>query len=167
MIRSLLAGAVLVLLASPGVQAQDFEDLRGGAGAFFTYAESGDITILVKLWGSVGNPGLYEVRQGIPLSTLLTLAGGPNASESDPRSRRTLTIRLYRDAADGPPTLLYETVMEDQVQVLSEDPTLMHGDTVVIEERVAQRFGWRDGISILTAVSAVVLLVERLVNFGN
>lgn len=168
MIRRLFAGVVLVLVGMGTAQAQSLESLmRGGSGAYYTFADPTDITIQVKVWGAVGSPGLYEVRQGMHLSTLLTLAGGPTTGIQDPRSRRTMTLRLWRPQQGAPHQLLFETQMEDEIFVLDEDPALLNGDMLILEEQVKQRFSWRDGLSILTAVGTVVLLAERIINLGN
>lgn len=155
-----LAGALLLLLAAP-VAAQSLDELRGGALAFYQFAEPGEITVTVKVWGAVDRTGLYEVRQAMPLSTLLTLAGGPTP-KVDSRSRRTLFIRLYRPDATGAPVLFYETEMEETIQMLVDDPTLLHGDTVVVDEEIRVPFSWRDGLSILTVTASLASIIIQL-----
>ena len=158
----------LLLGTSWAVSAQSLDALRGSAGAFFSHAESSDITVTVKLWGPVQYPGLHEVRQGTPLSILLTLAGGPIAvGQREPQSTLTLTVRLLRPQPDGTDAVVFEHQMENRIEPLPEDPVLLNGDLVVIEEEYRRGFGWRDALSIVTAVSALVLVVERIANFGN
>lgn len=166
MVRFLLT-SVLVLLCTYPLQAQSLEDLKGEAGAFYTFADPSDITIEVKVWGAVSNPGLYEIRQGVHLSTLFSLAGGPRNSVQNASTSRSFSLRLYRSQGEGEPILLLEQYVEDGILLLNEDPTLMHGDLLVLEERVKQKFNWRDGVSILSVVGTLVLVAERIISSGG
>ena len=163
MARFLLVG-LLVMCATNALQAQSLDMLQGSSGAFFTFAEPSDITIEVKVWGAVNSPGLYEIRQGLHLSTLFSLAGGPQNSIQDARTNRTFSLRLYRSQGGGEPTLFLEKQVEDDILLLDEDPVLMHGDLLVLEERVKQRFGWRDGLSVVTGVGTLILVAERVIS---
>ena len=109
-------------LAGGTVQAQTLGDLiSSSTAAFYKFADPTDITIEVKVWGSVQYPGLYEVRQGTRLSTLLTLAGGP-VGGSDSRMRRTYTIRVWRPQPNsGVYEAISETRMENEIAMLGDD----------------------------------------------
>lgn len=161
MTRTLVIGVLVVFLSGGAVYAQDLEALRGGA--YYRFADPSDITIEVKVWGAVSNPGFYEVRQGLTLSTLLSLAGGPLTTPRMSNTRSTFTLQLYRPQPDGRYQLLTETVMENQLTALAQDPVIMHGDLLMTEERTRQRFGWRDGLSILTALATVALVVDNVI----
>ena len=52
--------------------------------------------------------------------------------------------------------------MENQLGVLNSDPVLMQGDIVITEAQTRQRFGWREGVSLLTAVATVVLVLDQV-----
>ena len=146
------------------VQAQTLDDLRNNSGSYYRFADPTDITIDLKVWGAVGNPGLYEVRQGMRLSTLLSLTGGPQGAASDTRTRRILTIRLWRPQPNGGPyQAIFEIQMQDEILVLNDDPVLLSGDVIVADEMVKQLFNWRDGLAILTSVGTFILIIERLV----
>lgn len=165
-------GLVLLLiggLCTEVVQAQSLSDLQRASGvAYYRFADPSDITIEVKVWGVVSNPGLYEVRQGINLSTLLSLAGGPQAGARTTSTDHRFVIRVMRPAANGSDfTTVAETTMDNAVGVLNEDPVLLQGDLVVAEEEIRQRFNWRDGISILTAVGTVALIIERVARISE
>ena len=156
---------VLLMIGGAGgsVQAQTLDDLRSNTGAYYKFADPTDIILEVKVWGSLRNPGFYEVPQGTRLSTLVTLAGGPQAVR-DPRIRRTYTIRLWRlQPGDGTPQAIFETQMEDEIVMLSDDPVLLSGDTIIADEIVKQRFSWRDMLSVVTAIASVVLVVDNVI----
>ena len=162
MTRYLFLVLLMIGLAGGTVQAQTLDDLRGSTAAYYRFANPDDIAIEVKVWGSLQYPGFYEVPQGTRLSTLLTLAGGPLAVR-DAQTRQVLTIRLWRPQPNGEPhQTISETRMEDEIFALNEDPVLFSGDIVVADELVKQRFGWRDGLSILTSVGTLILIIERL-----
>lgn len=153
---------VLLMIAGGTVQAQTLEDLRTNTAAFYRFTDPTDITIEVKVWGSLQYPGFYEVPQGTRLSTLMTLAGGPQGG-SVSGTRRTYTIRLWRpQPGGGMPQAIFETLMEDQITMLNDDPVLFSGDTIVAEEIVRQRFGWLDALSVTTAIGTIVLIIDTI-----
>ena len=163
MTRYLFLFFVMAGVAVEGISAQTLDDLRANTGAYYRFADATDITIEVKVWGAVSNPGLYEVRQGLNLSTLLTLAGGPQAPGRDPRTRSTLTIRLWRLQPNGGPyQAIFETQMQDEIVVLNDDPVLLSGDVIVADEVIEQRFRWRDFLSVVTAIASIVLVVDNV-----
>ena len=152
----------MIGVAGGTVQAQTLDDLKGSTAAYYRFADPTDITVEVKVWGSLQYPGFYEVPQGTRLSTLVTLAGGPLAVR-DAQSHRIFTIRLWRPQPnEGPHQTISETRMEDEILVLSEDPVLLSGDIVVADELVKQRFNWRDGLAVLTSVASLVLIIDTI-----
>ncbi len=165
MTRYLFLVLLMIGVAGGTVQAQTLSDLMSNTGAYYKFADPTDITIDLKVWGAVGNPGLYEVRQGMRLSTLLSLAGGPQGVASDTRTRRILTIRLWRrpQPNGGPYQAIFEVQMENEILVLNDDPVLLSGDVIVADAMVKQRFNWRDGLAVLTSVGTFILIIERLV----
>ncbi len=165
MTRYLFLVLLMIGVAGGTVQAQTLDDLRSNSAAYYRFADPTDITIDLKVWGAVSNPGLYEVRQGMRLSTLLSLAGGPQGVVGDPRTRRILTIRLWRPQPNGGPyQAIFETQMEDEILVLNDDPVLLSGDVIVADEMVRQLFNWRDALAILTSVGTFILIFEQIVN---
>ena len=153
----------MIGVAGGTVQAQTLSDLMSNTGAYYKFADPTDITIDLKVWGAVSHPGLYEVRQGMRLSTLLSLAGGPQGAERTTGTSRILTIRLWRpQPSGGPYEAIFETQMEDEIVVLNDDPVLLSGDVIVVDEVVKQLFNWRDGLSILTSVGTLILIIDNL-----
>jgi protein involved in polysaccharide export with SLBB domain len=154
---------VLFLVCSAlSLQAQsttDFERSRYSPAAFYNYAQPGDVTIVVNVWGTVRNPGLYQVTQGTRLSRLISLSGGPNLTPGRRREKRTISLNLIR--GDAP--ILQET-MEEQVTTTKQDPVLADGDVLTIEMTTQQRFGWRDIIPIVNTAALIALALERISN---
>ncbi|GIV60646.1 SLBB domain-containing protein [Rhodocaloribacter litoris] len=157
-----------LLLASGSlwpVQAQqltEFERSRFSPAAYYNYAEPGDVTMLVNVWGSVRNPGLYEVPRNTRLSTLISLAGGPDlATNASLQANRTITIRLIRDAG-GTRSTVFSTSMRNEVLIFDENPVLQEGDVLVMETILKPKIIWKDVFPIVAALGTVALAIERI-----
>lgn len=125
---------------------------------FYVYTEAGQPTIQVNVVG--GNAGgIYQVGDGVRFDEFLTIAAPSPGVQGG--ARQQITVRLYR-MVNSERTMLLEQRMEDILQANPDTyPTLQDGDFINIEVRTRQRFGWRDGLRILTSVSTVLLLIER------
>lgn len=163
MLRYAVAQSLLLLItfAAFAQSSSDFERSRYSPASFYNYAEPGDVTMFVNLWGTVRDPGLYEIPQGTTLSHLLSLAGGPIVSPREDRQDRVIQVRLFR--AQGPVRKLFlESEMENEVIAASQDPPLVDGDVVTVETVVRRRFSWRDVFPIVAAVGTVAIAIERI-----
>ena len=162
-------GVVLLLLLSAWAfnpltsagQGLDYERSRYNPASVYKYQESGDITILVNVWGSVSNPGLYEIPQGSRLNWLFSASGGPNIGETSWGTDQRLTVRLLR-ADNGQSRVIFETVMEDGVYIPEENPTLQSGDILVVETYTKPIITWRDIFPIVSATGTVISIVLAL-----
>ncbi len=151
---------VLLLAGTTGpAEAQRPEDRsRYGEASYYSYVEAGQTPITVNVWGTVRNPGLYEVSDDTRLSTLVSAAGGPLVAARDRRERRAITLRLTR-SGDGAPRVVYETVMQDGVFAAEDDPLLEAGDTLTVDTVLRQEFSWRDALPIVSTVASVALAI--------
>lgn len=154
----LLGGSVL---AAQAQSLSDFERSRFAPASYFNYAEPGDVTIVVNVWGTVRNPGLYEIPQGTRLSTLLSLAGGPIVQPRQRRQSRTVSVRLMREQA-GQRGQIFEMVMVDEIFAAPDDPVLLERDVLTIETEVRQGFSFRDAFPIVAAFASVALAIDRI-----
>ncbi len=160
--RTALIAALLFFVATPALaQLSDFERSRRNTAAYFNYAEEGDVTMHVSVWGAVRYPGLYEVPIGTQLSELLSIAGGPTVGERTRRSKRTVTIKLFRDSGVGR-SVIYEQKAKNGVNATGRDIQVMNGDVLGVEAVVKQGLSWRDLFSVITAFASVALAVERI-----
>lgn len=165
--KRILLFALLATAAAGAAQAQasfsDVDRSRYSAASVYRYAEPGDVPMLVNLWGTVRNPGLYEVPQGSRLSHLLSVAGGPIVGLRDQRSDQTIRVRLFRGEG-GRQRLAFESVMENEIITAEEDPILQEGDVLTVETEVKQRFSWRDVFPIVSAVTSIGVALAYLTN---
>jgi hypothetical protein len=163
MMRFIFILAVLFAAGSGSSSGQtnlETERSRFSPAAYYNYAERADVTILVNVWGTVRHPGLYEVPEGIRLSRLFSVAGGPQVGQRMQQDRRTVVARLSRNE-DGRRRIIYESVMVNDVFASHEDPVLLDGDVLTVETVVRQGFSARDAFPVISAIGTLVLILER------
>lgn len=159
--RTLSWIGLLALLVAPPAQAQSFGGQVEASGVpYHVFTRPGEPTIEVMVMGS-GSAGIYKIGIETNLGELLALTSGGALSSESARQRTNVTIRLYR-TEEGARTVIYEEEMEDALAAPSAYPDLQDGDVLVVETRVRERFGWRDGLRVLTSLSSLILLVDRL-----
>jgi protein involved in polysaccharide export with SLBB domain len=161
-IRTFFPAFIFMLFALPA-SAQTMSELdrsRYSPAAYYNYSEPGDVTILVNVWGTVRNPGLYEVPRGTTMSTLFSVAGGPSITPRMRHQRRTIDVKLSRNTGSQRETILH-TVMDNDIIVTDQDPVLQVGDVLTVETVTRQGFSWRDAFPIIGAVASIALIVER------
>ncbi|MCB0720455.1 MAG: SLBB domain-containing protein [Bacteroidetes bacterium] len=156
---ALTVAAALYVSAGANANAQviDLERSRYSPAAYYNYGEQGDITVIVNVWGTVRNPGLYEVTKGTTLSTLFSLAGGPLVGTRYKSTTRRVTLKLTRGEER-----IVDFTMENQVLALEMDPVLEMGDVLTVETVERRGFSWRDVFPVVAAVASVALAAERL-----
>lgn len=158
MLRPLLL--VLALLLGGGAFAQGVPAASGVA--VYRYAQPGQPTKDIQVWGAVRSPGVYQVERDADLLTLLTIAGGPAVPSTDDRAVRNVSVRVVRDPG-GARTVVLDTTLDALTSDAAPLPALQHGDLVSLAVETRQRFTWRDALSITTSVAALAVLILRIV----
>ena len=154
----------LPAMAGEAALAQGFE---GGGdqrylynrGGFYTYADPGDITITVNVWGNVRFPGLYQLREGTTLSEVISYCGSSEETTllSTRRTRQTV-VKVSRLDANGARRVVFEEDLRELVYAPSI-PVVVEGDVVLIDVIESERLNWRD----LVPVGGVVLGAANLI----
>ena len=131
--------------------------------AYFYHARPGEATVQISVWGTVPRPGIYEVPDTTDLDKLLTMAGGaPLEARTEGRENATITVRVYRPEQDGR-AQIFEAPLERMLQGNTSYPALRDNDIVVVETiRPKQPFGWRDVLSVASALGSITLLALRI-----
>lgn len=161
----LLGGIALTLLfVVPMAHAQSYgriEETNTNVESYFYFAEPGEGTIAVKVLGTVRNPGLYRLGDGLHLDQLLALTGGPVLGVRQKERDRETTVRLFRRQQ-----LIYEREFEDDIAAQLETyPSLKDGDIMTIEVVEDRQFEWRDALTIVSAAGTVAFAIAQFV--GN
>lgn len=131
--------------------------------AYFYHARPGEATVQVSVWGTIPKPGIYEVSDTTDLDKLLTMAGGaPLEARQKNRKPPRITVHVYRPREDGRIQIFehrLETMLSGDVQY----PDLRDDDIVVVETVTFRRpFGWRDALSVASALGSLTLLALRI-----
>ncbi len=126
---------------------------------YATFAEPGEPTVRILVLGDEMN-GIFEVGSRMRLDELVALAGqnGPGAVQE---GRREVKIRVLRET-DGRREAIYESDYEWLLMEPTRYPELRDGDILSIETKIKRRINWRDGLSILSSLSSIVLIIDRL-----
>lgn len=160
--------AALILVMSIGfapddlrAQISDLDRSRMNTAAYYNYAETGDVTIKVHVWGSVRFPGLYAIPVGTRFLDLMSLAGGPQVPERSRRQTRTIDVRLERGSGSGR-SLVFDTSMENSIIVDDRNPVLQDGDVLAVESVVKQGVSWRDIFPVISSAFTLILIIDRI-----
>lgn len=145
--------------------------IYGSSVANYHFANPGDFTMLVSVWGTVGRSGRYEIPVGSNIGDLLSLAGGPGGDirgvvGADTWSRRqagTTIVRLSRLTEGGGGNgrdIILELRIEDLLELKESDIPLQDGDIVMIDR--IRPFNIWDVFSLVSTSGTLILLLDRI-----
>ena len=142
--------------------------IYGSNIANYYFAQPGDFTMLVSVWGDVGRSGRYEVPVGTDIGQLLSLAGGPGADirgvvGSDTWSRRgagNTIVRLSRLTGGAGREIILEYKIEDLLKLRERDVPLQEGDIIMIDR--VRPFNIWDLFTLLSTSGTLLLLMDRI-----
>ncbi len=162
-----VAVALFVVSAVPSTgQSTSFGDYEILGASYHKFALPGEATITVQVLGSSGSGGIYEVGRGTDLGALWALTGA-SVPQVGTDQKRITKLQLYRARSTGKRDIIYDASMEEFLSDPGSYPILADGDVFVVESRVKTRFGWRDGLTIVTSAAALTLAIERLTRVVN
>lgn len=162
LLLSLVCGTVCSTPAALAQEPGRVEQITTNSRPYYFFLKPGEATRQIYVWGSVASPGLYEIGTGVELDQLLSLAGGPLIPPRDSRESVETTIRLFR-GRPGSRELVFEATVEGMVREPETIPLLSDFDVVTVESVTRRGFSWRDGLSIATALAALALAYDRIV----
>jgi protein involved in polysaccharide export with SLBB domain len=148
---------------------QDFftPGIYGSNVANYYFAQPGDFTMLVSVWGNVGRSGRYEVPVGTNIGDLLSLAGGPGADVrgapgSDVYSRRggDTIVRLSRLTSREGREIVLEYRIDDLLRLKERDVPLQEGDIIMIDQ--IRKFNVWDVFQLISTSGTLLLLLDRI-----
>lgn len=168
---SLLLAVGIWVGLGPTARAQEFgrlQEMKERTNvAYFYFAEPGEATVQVQVWGTVPRPGIYEVPDSTTLNKLLTMAGGAAIGpRPESQKRPEITVQVYRPKASGRALLLQAPIE----QILSGEKhfrQFQDNDVLLVETVQQERFTWRDVLSLFSTVVSLTLLVVRILDIRN
>jgi len=145
--------------------AQPIGGLGGGSSSFeFEFYRPGRPTMIVYIWGAVGQPGIWRVERGVDLIPLLSAAKVPGVGSSPQGVSQQYLVRLFRDV-NGERREIYNERLERLVGGGARPyPPLQEGDILVVEMRQRARFGWGTVFEVTRTVAQMLtlyLLIRR------
>ena len=147
--------------------------IYGSSVANYHFANPGDFTMLVSVWGDVGRSGRYEIPVGSNIGDLLSLAGGPGAdvrgvAGADTWSRRQAGNRIVRlsrltdggrGGGDGR-EIIMELRIEELLRLKESDVPLQDGDIIMIDR--IRPFDIWDVFTVVSTSGTLILLLDRI-----
>lgn len=155
----LVASATFAGVASAQVVGR-YEQTQSNAVPWYYYVTPGSRTIQVEVLGAVQAPGLYELNDDTSLNQLLALTGGPTMGPRATRTRRTVTLYLFRPSS-GSMEPIYESDILEGSLYSPDYPPLREGDVLRVDVVERTRFNWRDALQIITAGASAYLVFDR------
>ena len=161
--------SLILFLSIPASQvfAQEFkrfEDITSTGTSYHIFAKQGEATIQVLFLGSIGAAGVYEIGVETELDQLIALTGGAPSATTNTAEVET-TIRILRKEGTRR-ELIYEASIEQMMSQPGLYPPLQDGDVITVESITTQKtpFTWRDGLSLVSSLSSVVVLIRLFTN---
>ncbi len=156
------------LFASGSVNAQGlFSNTTPPAGSstpsYYYLGGKEGLTIGVNLWGSVRNPGRYEVPSSTDLVQLISLGGGPlQSAELD----EVKIVRQMSLPDSSYKTEVIKVNLNDFLKTGQKSPLLLPGDTIIVPgstfSAVEQVVAFlRDVTLIFTGVATLILVLRQ------
>ena len=119
--------------------------------------------MMVYLWGSISQPGIWKVETDVDFLELLTAARVLSLGERSYQTKERVIVRVYRGTVSRR-SEIYTAEIKELLGRGSPYPPLQAGDIVYVETITRQRLGFATFFSAIGAASAVVLLIIRLGN---
>ena len=147
-----------VIVGAGLAQAQTLTTSSGVA--VYRYANPGQPTMDIRLWGAVSSPGVYQVERDLDLIEVLTLAGGPAIPSQDDRTIQRMDIDVLRESGANR-TVVFTTTLGGLTAADTVLPDLQDGDLVTLTAVTRQRFTWRDALGVAGSIAGLAVLILR------
>jgi len=158
--------AVAILMIAPGQALAQMDSNIGASksgassAAYYYISKPGEITMSINLWGSVRNPGRYEVPISTDLVQLISYAGGPTG-EADLGAVKI--ARVVR-GVDAIRTVEFDVDLERLDKLDEKARRLEPGDTIVlgsVSVTFREVFDVATTVGLLAATILNVILAYR------
>ena len=151
-------GTILVLgLSFPQIDSE-LSRIVPNTGARYVSDEHGTIRMYVNIWGHVSNPGRILVNEGIDLSTLLSLTGGPNKGANLKR------VRVYHEYPDNDGNIVHVIDLTNFIKTgdRSSFIDIQPNDTFIIKQTA-----WSYIIEEINTINTLMNVINLYLNLTN
>jgi len=126
------------------------------------YAQPGEPTMTVYMWGNVGATGIWRVGRDIDLVEFLSAVQVPGIGQERVDIRQRLTLRVFRGGS-GDRREVYNKRLDNILGEGAAYPDLQDGDVLLIEVRQRRRIlSFRFISTLVGTASSITLLILRL-----
>ena len=135
-----------------------FSDFQISSERYLT-DNKGNIMMNVNVWGHVGSAGHHLVYDGIDLTTLMSIVGGPNTGANMKK------VRVYREVPDADGTLVYHIDLNNFINTgnRSNFIKIKPNDTIIVPQKLSSYFLTQVGtINTLFSLINIYLQLENL-----
>jgi len=139
---------------------------RASNAAFFNYTRTGDVSVIVNIWGTIRFPGRYELTRGSNLGDAISLAGGPaDTGERPDEFDRIITVSLSRKGIAGR-EVIFQSELSQIVESSVSLPTLLDDDVLYINTVSTSKANFRNiYLPAMNLVATGLLIVLRIAEF--
>lgn len=155
-------GIFLLFVTSATTFAQTNNTPVGEVPNYYYFARPSDFTMKVMVSGEVRAPGLYQVKEGLKLNELLSLAGGPVIVSRPHQDERMIFVRVSRKTESGR-VIIYDETFENFMVSIEDFIEIKEGDIIYVESVVKQGFSKRDILPIAGIIVGVLGVIANVV----
>ena len=162
MYKTLVFAAMAILLLAPGQSLAQMDSNIGvsksgaSSAAYYFISKPGEITMSINLWGSVRNPGRYEVPISTDIVQLISYAGGPT-SEADLGAVKV--ARVVR-GVDAVRTVEFDVNLKRLDKLDEKARRLEPGDTIFID---SVTITFREVFDIATTTALIAATIANVI----
>lgn len=153
-------------LSAQTVSAFDFS--RPSAAAYYNYTRTGDVSVIVNIWGTIRFPGRYELTKGSNLGDAVSLAGGPSDTGERPDEfDRVITVTLSRQGINGR-EVIFQSELSQIVESKVGLPVLLDDDVLYINTVSTSKATFRNVyLPAANLLATGLLIVLRIVDLSR
>ncbi|HUF10137.1 MAG TPA: SLBB domain-containing protein [Rhodothermales bacterium] len=162
----LAVGFAVVIFEGLSAQATVLDYSRASNAAYFNYTRTGDVSVIVNIWGTIRHPGRYELTRGSNLGDAISLAGGPSDTGERPDEfDRIITVSLSRKGITGR-EVIFQSELSQIVESNMSLPALLDDDVLYINTVSTSKPNFRSVyLPAMNLVATGLLIILRIAEF--
>lgn len=140
-------------------------NLGGEQDYVYTYAQPGEATHTVYVWGGVDKPGIWKIEPDTDLVELFSVVYPSGYGRESPGARTVVRLRIHR-STDGAPRVVAEMALDEILDMSPQQrPSLQDGDVIEVRTVEERKFSMNTIGTVVGTLSSVTLLIIRLFDF--